>query len=391
MRVRILLVALSFVTAAAAAGDELDAALGRALFNRNWVPAPSSTDAANGLGPLFNARSCVGCHPVGGAARVRPSGAGGVTIKGAVVRLGDAAGSADRYYGRQLQSGAVPGLEPEAVVRFLPRLGIQLKGPRLAQGIKTGVRVAPTLLGRGAFEEIPDDEILKRAGEGGPGGGFTGRARRLGADGMSGPVGRFGWKAAQATLGDQIANAFALDLGLSSPSDPRPYGDCTALQTTCLSAPNGVSAKLGGFEISGDMADLVRSYVQSLAPPRPIPAREELELFEKTGCALCHVPSLKGRDGAIVVTFSDLLLHDMGAELDDGVGEPGVKSSEWRTAPLIDLSNRGSTRRYLHDGRAAGLDAAIRQHGGEGARAAQNFAKLDGADKRRLIAFLERL
>jgi CxxC motif-containing protein (DUF1111 family) len=101
---------------------------------------------------------------------------------------------------------------------------------------------------------------------------------------------------------------------------------------------------------------------------------------------------LPAKDGTPRTVYSDLLLHDMGSGLDDGVGAPGVKSSEWRTAPLAGLSwSQGSTRRYLHDGRAATLDAAIRAHGGEAAGALSGYLALRPEDREKLIAFLETL
>ena len=378
--------------ACAALADDLDPALGRALFKRNWVPAPSSTDAANGLGPLFNARSCEGCHLGGGAARVVSGSNGRTTLKGAAVRLGNGAGTPDPYYGLQLQTDAVPGLAAEARVRFLPKLDIELLGPELAADIKTSVRLAPALAGRARFDAIPDEEILKRADPGdSDGNGIKGRARRLGSDGVSGPVGRFGWKAAHATLDSQIANAFALDLGLSSPLDMRPYGDCTEAETDCRAAPNGVSPKQGGYEIGSEITRLVAAYVSSLEPPDASEDAEGREVFDKTGCAACHVPNLMDRNNQPIATYSDLLLHDMGPALDDGAGEAGAASAEWRTAPLLGLPARDGNRRYLHDGRAATLEAAILAHGGEASAARDIFEKLDLADKRRLIAFLKQL
>ena len=390
MRQRLFALVLLIVPVAALAADGLDAALGRALFKRNWVPAPSSTDAANGLGPLFNARACAACHLGGGPARLAADSDGRKTIRGAVVRLGDAAGRTDPYYGQQVQTNGVPGMDTEGRVRFLPRLKLALIGPDLAPGIKTGVRLAPSLLGRAALDGISDGEILKRADpEDRDHDGIRGRARRIGADGR---LGRFGWKAGQATLEGQIANAFALDLGLSSPLDPRPYGDCTAAEKACLAAPNGESGKQDGREISAEVVRLVGDYIAGLAAPEiKALAPDDLALFEKTGCAACHVPRLLGQDGKPVPTYSDLLLHDMGAGLDDGVGEEGVASAEWRTAPLLDLDSRGGTRRYLHDGRAATLTEAIGQHGGEASVARHNFDKLDATKKHRLIGFLKQL
>src|SRR5918993_4409319 len=96
---------------AAAARDPLQVVVGEALFERVWVAAPASTAATDGLGPLFNARSCAACHPGGGAAPpATPSD--GTARTGLVLRLAD-----DPGYGRQLQTGGVHGQPAEGTVR----------------------------------------------------------------------------------------------------------------------------------------------------------------------------------------------------------------------------------------------------------------------------------
>ncbi len=382
---------ISLASIAALTAAELDGAAGRALFDRVWIPAPSSTDASDGLGPLFNARSCATCHAKGGGARIVVRSDGRRELAGAVVRFGDARGATDPVYGLQLQTGAVQGLQPEGSAQFLPRLAFDLPGQTLAAGIKAGVRLAQPLAGRAAFDDVTDDEIAKRADpEDHDRDGISGRVNRLSADGKT-VVGRFGWKAAQATLSDQIAHAFAIDIGLSSPRQPKPWGDCTPHEIACRAAPNGESALLDGHELSAQMIGLVASYLTTLRPPAAPQDSQAAELFRTTGCAACHVPALTSQSGSPVPAFTDLLLHDMGPELDDGVGEPGVASSEWRTAPLIGRSLNAGSSRYLHDGSAATLDAAVRRHGGEANASRQAFRGLAARDKQRLIDYVGKL
>ena len=90
----------------------MDAVLGKALFERDWVPAPTSTDASDGLGPLFSARSCKGCH-VGPslAARFTDAPDGRIAGRGLVMRFGDSEGRPDPLYGRLLQNQAVQGMQ----------------------------------------------------------------------------------------------------------------------------------------------------------------------------------------------------------------------------------------------------------------------------------------
>ena len=380
-----------------ALADGLERAAGKALFDRLWVAAPSSTLANDGLGPLFNEKSCASCH-VGTAfaARLAVAPDGTVTARGLAIRLGDADGHPDPLYGRQIQPRAVNGLASEGTVTYRATEGAPMAvtfqpafGP-LAPTTRLGPRLAPPLAGIGRIGRVATSAIL--AGEDlddRNGDGITGHARRL----PDGAIGRYGWKASAATLNQQVADAFMLDIGMSSPLSPHPAGDCTAGETACLAAPDGRDASFDGEEISRQMIGLVSAYLDGLAAPK-MPAADApgAAIFAAAGCGGCHTPALAATDEGSVSLYSDLLLHDMGAGLDDGVGEPGVGASEWRTPPLIALSLRqGPQPRYLHDGRAASLDAAIRAHGGEASRARTNYAALSEEDRMRLITFLDGL
>ncbi|SHF12455.1 CxxC motif-containing protein, DUF1111 family [Kaistia soli DSM 19436] len=396
MRRRLLLVAL-LVLPGFALADGLERAMGKALFDRQWVAAPSSTLANDGLGPLFNEKGCITCHSGKAfSARVTATADGVVTARGLATRLGDAEGLADPIYGRQIQPRSVPGLQSEGTVTYTVRDGLPMAvafapafGP-LAPATRLGPRLAPPLAGIGRIGMVDEAAILQREDpDDRDGDGIFGRARRL-ADGS---IGRYGWKASAATLDQQVADAFMLDIGMSSPLSPHPSGDCTAAETACLKAPDGRDASFDGEEISQQMVQLVAAYLDGLkAPTSPPEDDPDLALFTATGCAACHVPSLPRTGGGTVALYSDLLLHDMGPALDDGVGEPGVRSSEWRTAPLIALAlRRGTETRYLHDGRAGTIDAAIRAHGGEASRARANYNALTAEDRMRLLSFLDRL
>jgi CxxC motif-containing protein (DUF1111 family) len=381
--------------AGAAASGELDAVLGKALFERDWVPAGSSTDAANGLGPLFTARSCAGCHA--GAtlgARFTEAPEGRIAGRGFVIRFGDADGRPDPLYGHLLQGQAVPGMQPEGRVVLLasadPAKGytydLELMRGALDPATHLSPRVAPALVGRTALEAIDGDAVLAHADpDDRDGDGISGRARIVG-----GVLGRFGWKAQSPSIEVQIADAFAMDIGLSSDARPFPHGDCTALQADCMNAPTGASDKYEGQELSPEIVGLVAAFVRSIATPATTADEAGATLFAATGCAACHVPALQGWAGGMVTAHTDLLLHDMGSALDDGVGEPGVASAEWRTTPLIAMSPGGG-RRYLHDGRAATVDAAIRAHGGEASAALSRYLALADDERRALAGYVEGL
>lgn len=398
MRRRFGLVALALAALPALAlADGLERAAGKALFDRLWVAAPSSTLANDGLGPLFNEKSCAACHSGKAfSARVEAAPDGGIAPRGVATRLGDAEGNPDPVYGRQIQPRSVQGLASEGVVAYRTRDGAPLAvaftpafGPP-GSATRLGPRLAPPLAGIGRIGKVDQAAIL--AGEDPDdrdGDGVSGRARRL----PDGSVGRYGWKASAATLDQQIADAFMLDIGMSSPFNPHPAGDCTAAETACGAAPDGRDAAFDGEEVSRQMIGLVAAYLDGLPAPAPPPADTPgAALFATAGCAACHVPTLAAKGGGRVALFSDLLLHDMGGGLDDGVGEPGVRSSEWRTPPLIALGlRRGQPTRYLHDGRAPTPDAAIRAHGGEASRARANYEALSEQDRAALLSYLDRL
>jgi len=379
---------------------ELDAVLGKALFERAWVSAPASTDASDGLGPLFSAKSCAGCHAGPSlAARFTETEDGKIAGRGLVIRFGDSAGNPDPLYGYLLQNQAVQGLSPEGRVVLTSASGGEAgydvslaldRGP-LDPATHRSTRVAPPLLGRALLESIDAEAVLALADpEDRDGDGISGRARMIVRNGEE-TIGRFGWKAGVASLDEQVADAFAREIGLSSARRPLPHGDCTALQPDCLAAPTGESALLEGYELSEEMIGMVAAFVASLDAPRR--AEESLQpaaTFAALGCAACHVPSLPDAQGRPTRAYSDLLLHDMGEKLDDGVGEPGVASAEWRTAPLIAMAE-GGDRRYLHDGRAATIDAAIRAHGGEAEAARARYESASENKRRALLDFMEKL
>ncbi|MCB8823249.1 di-heme oxidoredictase family protein [Microvirga rosea] len=371
----------------------LDEMIGRALFRRAWVPAPSSTKANDGLGPLFNARSCAACHRTLDRLPVETGADGIVASDHMVLRISDPQGSPDPVYGRQLQSASVTGVAPEGRVTrtkngYAP--GDLAYGP-LAPGMRFGVLLAPSLRGLGGLDGVSDEMLARFASE---------NARR--DDGVRGRVnwvtdarglrraGRFGWKASQPTLAVQVQTAFALDLGLSTPEHAGPQGDCTAAQTACLAAPMGSEG--GEAEISAEIVSRITSYLSSIQPPEPTAAGASgLSSFTATGCAACHRPSLPTPSGS-VGAFTDLLLHDLGPDLDGGATEPGVAATEWRTAPLWGLSRTlANAAGLMHDGRARTIEEAVGLHGGEAAFSRTRFRALPEAEKRRLIAFLSSL
>jgi CxxC motif-containing protein (DUF1111 family) len=398
--------AASLVAAAVLAGGGavaaggLDAVVGKAVFERVWVAAGASTGSADGLGPLHNARSCAGCHRGGGAASVQVGADGGLTGAGLVVRLGGRRG--DPVYGHQIQTRGLPGHPAEAVVKLAavhsagepgPRVAVTLDDPVLGPPtVPVGVRRAPSLVGRAAFDRVDPAAVLALADpDDADGDGISGRAHLVG-DGAGGRVlGRYGWRATGDRLERQVAAAFSVDLGLSTPFFPDPAGDCTAAQPACGEARHGGGDRGGAHEVGDPMIAVLAAYLGDLRPVAPA-AGEGAALFASTGCAACHVPALPAVGGGTVPTFTDLLLHDLGPGLADPATEDDVAPSEWRTAPLLGLAGaRADSRRFLHDGRAATLAEAIAWHDGEAAAARRAFDGLSGDDRATLLRYLESL
>ncbi len=219
--------------------------------------------------------------------------------------------------------------------------------------------------------------------------------------------GRFGWKAQNATIHEQSAEALAGDIGVSSPPVPRSYGDCTEAQTDCLAQQNGEQERLGPTEAPDPVIGLITFYAENLAVPARRDVQDEQVLagkkaFYGAGCASCHNPKFVTRRDAsnkahafqLIWPYSDFLLHDMGEGLADGQQVGIANGREWRTQPLWGIGLTGEVSgqmTFLHDGRAQSLEEAILWHGGEAQPAREAYAALAKPERDALITFLESL
>jgi CxxC motif-containing protein (DUF1111 family) len=393
----------------------LDFEIGRALFDRNWAQAPSSTQAADGLGPLFNARSCNSCHPRGG--RGVAYGPDGAPLPALLMKLGTHGKSGgDPVYGQQIQEDAVTGLAAEAkvAVKFetrtvtladgttvelrkpMPLLSDWSHGP-LAPQTMVSPRLASAINGIGLLEQIPEAAILERAKP--EADGVSGKPNRVLDPATGKPaLGRFGWKAGQPTLAAQDARALDLDIGLSNPLYRDAFGDCTSAQTDCRAMPTGASPQFENLEVPSSLMRLIDRFVAEAVLPRTPSAdvAQGRAVFMAAGCETCHRASFtlpaKGKVAArSIAPYTDLLLHDMGMDLADHIVEGEASGREWRTAPLWGIGHSladPAAVSLLHDGRARSVLEAILWHDGEAAPARRRVEQLGAADRQALIDFI---
>jgi len=427
--------------------DELLFKVGNGLFRKLWVSSPSSTLASDGLGPLYNARSCQRCHLKDGRGHP-PEGPDDSDVS-MFLRLSIPAGPeaemseieafllsiGDRHdrtrpeptYGGQLQDLAVPGLDGEGRMAIThEEIEVPLSGGETATLLKPAYaiedpawgpvhpevqlspRVAPQMIGLGLLEAIPAADILANADpDDADGDGISGRAQYVWSFELGRPMlGRFGWKAGAPTIREQTASAFAGDIGISTPIFPDPWGDCTEAQAACRAAPHG-DGDDRVQELDSEGLDLVAYYSRNLAVParRDEGAPEVLrgkQVFHDTGCIACHTPKfvthrLEDRPEQsfqLIWPFTDLLLHDMGEGLADDRPEGRASGREWRTPPLWGIGMTATVSghtRFLHDGRARNLLEAVLWHGGEAKAQRDAVVSMPPEDRAALIRYLESL
>ncbi len=404
--------------------ERLNFLVGQAIFERLWVAAPASTRSADSLGPLYNARSCSGCHLRNGRGAV--DAAASLVTKFSIPAQGaDGDAAAEPTYGAQLQSLGTAGqtvegrlqIDYESIPITLPDgVQIELRRPHyrltdlgfgpLQRDATLSPRLASPIIGMGLLARISEEDILAAADpDDTDGDGISGRPNLVrGAVERRKMLGRFGWKAAEPTLMQQAASALALDIGISSPLRPDGHGDCTARQTACRRAPTGNTPQFDDVEAPESVMQALLFYLDNLGPP---PRRDIDEpgvqageqLFADTGCAACHRPRfvtvadstrpwLSQRE---IAPYTDLLLHDMGESLADQRPDGAADGREWRTPPLWGIGRTEAVNGhgfYLHDGRARSLIEAILWHGGEADEARRRFANLSSREREDLIRFL---
>lgn len=333
---------------------------------------------ATGLGPIFNNVSCAACHSV-------PGTGGSSDI--VVTRFGR---NVNGHFDPLASQGG------SLLQQFAIDPALQEVVPAAANVVAH--RQTTPLFGVGLIEAIPDGTILQNASRRKPF-GIAGRVSVV-QDVATGQtrIGRFGWKAQHAGLLSFSADAYLNEIGITSRFFP------------VENAPNGNTALLALFDPLGDPEDEVDAatgksdidraadFMRFLAPPPTLPqsrtARMGEAVFQQLGCAVCHVPSMSTGFSPVsalshrpVELFSDLLLHDMGS-LGDGIAQGTAGPREMKTAPLWGLRAKPA---YLHDGRAATVDAAIRAHDGEAREVRNHYLQLSPAPRSQVLDYLNSL
>lgn len=419
---------------------ELDFRVGDGIFKKIWVSSPSSTTSSDGLGPLFNARSCQRCHLKDGRGSPPADGERATSL---LIRMSIPPQNEDDQhalegfrksvisepsYGGQIQTFSIQGHLAEADVSIayhsdsieladgtivnlrVPAYElVNLKYGPLHKDTMLSARVAPPMIGVGLLEAVSPDDILKNADPDDENGdGISGRPNWIWSEEKNKVMlGRFGWKAGQPSVSQQVAGAFKGDIGISTPLFSQHYGECTESQIQCRNAIHGGTSDPDGTEANTKMMALLNFYSRNLAVParRNVDDTQVLEgkrLFYQANCIGCHVPKfVTARDAIneeqsfqLIWPYTDLLLHDMGEGLADNRPEGVASGREWRTPPLwgIGLTEvvSGHTT-LLHDGRARNILEAILWHGGEAEHAKQQVVNMSADERSALLAFLNSL
>ena len=429
-------------------------AIGNSFFKRNWVEAPASTTARDGLGPHFIARACAGCHVMDGRGAPpdwkRTLGPEPDPTVALLFRLSVPGTPAphegvvpEPNYGDQFNNAAIQGVRPEGTVRIrsTPVHGRFADGTRytlrqpvyaftglgygpLARDVMVSPRIAPHMAGLGLLEAIPESEILANArDQAAAPGPVKGQPNRVwDAFAQKEVIGRFGWKANTGSLAHQSAGAFLGDMGITSSVNGREA--CTAAQKDCLAAPHGGGQRSGrdGLmpaaqasaqtpEIDDETLGHVVFYTATLAPaarrkPDDPQVLRGQALFAQAQCAACHKPSYTTGQplfpelsspkvaGQRIWPYTDLLLHDMGEALADGRPDFQASGRQWKTPPLWGVGlfrDVNGHQRLLHDGRANGVLEAVLWHGGEAQGAKEQVLRFTARDRDALVAFVNSL
>lgn len=424
------------------------------------VPVPGMTDDENdlhlkgdvefsrqfntegGLGPAFNASSCVACHARDGRGALPVLTVGETKVRFGAneslllrISLENAEGSKlVPGFSEQLHQRGIYSLRPDSPgtgqadidmhyvsKKFTYPDGrtVELRKPVFTisnaydavngkksalehPDLRVSPRIGPPVIGLGLLEAIEERDILALADpDDKDGDGISGRPNIIG-----GKLGRFGWKANNVSIREQVAGAFSNDMGIRNSVFPRENIDGTSLLQGLIDRLAELWKPLNE-ELSDTSLDAIEFYTATLAvPPRRDVDQPDVmrgaRQFEKIACTSCHTPKFRTGEnaptaalrGLDIYPFSDGLLHDMGEELADNRSDHQANGREWKTRPLWGLGKTQTVNPragFLHDGRARTIEEAILFHDGEAAASRERFTKLSQGERQEVLAFLRSL
>ncbi|MCG1037032.1 di-heme oxidoreductase family protein [Polaribacter sargassicola] len=401
--------------------------VGNAMFDQSWVSAPASTTSRDGLGQIFNARACSACHLRDG--RGKPVLENGAGSEGFLIRLSSGNDLITGpigfgNYGDQLQDDSNLGIDKEGTinVHFETITGTypdgetyELRKPIYTivdenygslSNAKQSPRVGQQVIGLGFIDALSEASILANEDINDiDGDGISGKANYVwNVKENKSTIGKFGWKANQPTLEQQIAAAFSGDMGLTTsifPDENCPPGiDCDELY-------NG-NNEGETVEVTDTQMSRIMVYQAAISVPirrdyNTIDVLEGKALFSELECAKCHINNFTTDNNYSLLTqlenitirpYSDFLLHDMGDDLADNRADFLANGNEWRTQPLWGLGMIETVNDHtflLHDGRARNIEEAILWHGGEAENAKNNFKNLSKESREQVLKFLNSL
>jgi len=395
-----------------------------ALFYKTKETFKKEFTPAEGLGPLFNGKSCFECHGqpgvVGGegrdtsstnivnfAKRVGPKAA--KPMSEVIANLGRS--DCDVY----LNAGG-PSMQRRSITTEFPNLypfECQLDFDKIpVEADIQSPRHSPPVFGDGLIDQIPDQEILRNALDQSVHPLMAGRPLpEVDRYTESARIGHLGWKAQNINLFNFTTQAMNIEMGLTT------FQNAVENSSTQFgSLPSCIMRQLPPrIDDTGKILVELNYFQSMLAPPPRGEITEQVKrgerLFDRTGCIICHKPDAHTVPRAYVPDpespipklkymhvealsnktfhpYSDFLLHDMGVELADGFPQEGAKSGEWRTTPLWGLRFK---KFLLHDGRTTSRHQAIMVHGGQGRYSKEAYEKLTKEEKEDLLAFLNSL
>jgi CxxC motif-containing protein (DUF1111 family) len=400
-----------------------------AFFQQGKTDFEEAEEADEGLGPTMNLDGCGGCHS-------QPATGGTSPAVNPQVAFANKDGATNRIPSFIRADGPVrearfvknPDGTPDGGVHALFTIAGRADAPgcvlpqedfeKQVAAKNIIFRIPTPVFGAGLIEQIPDGAILANQAANSSQKsslGIRGRPNFVLAfntisgqtnnNGNDGTIARFGWKAQNKSLLLFSGEAYNVEMGITNELFQTERDETPSCQFDTV--PNDSQNFDATTALAGTTAiQNFANFQRFLAPPTPSSdspggvssiARGK-SLFTSVGCALCHTPTLKTGNSAVaalrnqdVNLFSDLLVHDMGVGLADGVSQGQAGPREFRSAPLWGLGKRIF---FLHDGRTSNLEVAIQQHRSTGSEAngvVANFNNLRESSKQDVLNFLRSL